>query len=213
MKALAEVRKAAYRFLASVFLYPDAPRRRWLRRASRVFLTEPAFAQLAFFRAWLPLLERLANGRERALEQAYLELFEAAGTSGACSLCASAYLERAPGMLLSELRHQYLEAGLVPAGGQYPDHLAVALEYMSALVGKEQEAWEQDELRAGDVLRREREFLERYLQPWVPGLCARVRRCDATGVYTAGADALEEFLEHEVALTTVLENPGAVGVR
>lgn len=212
MKALAQVRKAAYRFLACVFLYPDAARRYHLRQLSRAFLAEPAFGQMAFFGSWVPLLEQLANGPGRELEQAYVQLFNVTGTAGGCSLCASAYEDSGPGLLVGELRRRYLETGLVPTGGQPADHLSVALEYMSALVGREEEAWETDGARAGEVVRREWEFLIGYLQPWVSALCACVRRRDVVGVYAAAADALEEFVEHEVALTSVLGNPEAARV-
>lgn len=207
MKTLAAVRKAAYRFLASVFLYPDAPRRNQLRRVSRVFLAEPTFRQFAFFRAWVPLLEHLSNRSGRALEQAYVHVFDVTGAAGACSLCASAYLESGPGSLVMELRRRFLEAGFAPTGRLPADHLSVALEYLSALMGSEGEAWGTDGVRAREVVRRERQFLVGYLRPWVCDLCACMRRRDVVGVYMAAADALEEFVEHEVALTSVLEDP------
>lgn len=207
MRALAALRTAGYRFLAIAFLYPDPARRRQLSQLSPAFLAEPGLRQLSFFRAWVPVLERLQQEPGQMLEHAYVQLFGLAGAPGPCPLCASAYLDGAPVALLETLKQEYLGAGLVHKGPHMPDHLSVALEYVSVLVEQEEKAWEQDPVRAEDVVRREREFLERYLGPWVPELCARVRRCDRSGVYAAAADALEAFLQHELDLTSVLVNP------
>ncbi len=213
MTELALVREAGYRFLATVFLYPDRARRARVRRIARALLDAPEFRALAFTRAWEPLLERCAGGLGEELEAVYVRLFGLTGKGPACSLCESAYREGPAAECCGRLSQAYREAGLVPSGPEPPDHLSVQLEYLSALVHREAEAWHQAPQEAARLLHAERAFLLDHPWRWVPELGRCLQSHDAGGLHASAAEALEAFLEHEVDLAPLLVARASVAVR
>ncbi len=214
MTELGLLRAAGYRFLGALFLYPDRARRTRLRRTARALRETPTVRALAFFRAWEPLLDRLARGTGKELEVVYGRVFGLAGEQDACSLCESAYRDSPPpGELCGLLMAVYREAGLVPAGPEPPDHLSAELEYLSVLAQREAEAWERDGEAAVRAVQAERRFLLEHPCRWVPELRRRLELSDPSGVYASAAAAVEAFLEHEVDLTGLLCTRETAGVR
>jgi TorA maturation chaperone TorD len=214
MTELGLLRAAGYRFLAALFLYPDRTRRTRLRRTARLLRETPGVRALAFFRAWQPLLERLARGAGEELEVVYGRVFGLAGEQDACPLCESAYRDAdSVGELCGLLTAMYREAGLAPVGPEPPDHLSAELEYLSVLAQREAEAWERDGEAAVQVVQAERRFLLEHPYRWVPELRRRLESSDPSGVYAAAAAAAEAFLEHEVDLTGLLGTRETAGVR
>ncbi len=212
MTELALVREAGYRLLAALFLYPDCHRRTRLRRAARSFRDAQELRGLAFARAWAPLLDRLSRDLQEGVEAEYVRLFGPDGSGPACPLWESAYGEGPGTELYGSLNRAYVEVGLVPAGPEPPDHLSVQLEYLSALVRREAEAWQQDVREAAKVLQAEHRFLVDHPWRWAPELVRRLQRHGPGGLYGSAAAALEAFLEHEVDLTGLLVERAAAEV-
>ncbi|HLJ58725.1 MAG TPA: molecular chaperone TorD family protein [bacterium] len=81
--------------------------------------------------------------------------------------------------------------------GAPADHLAVELAIMRYLVERgEARGGERDPVQAAEW-RRQLEFLEGHLLPWVPRWAADVERAGATDFYRAAAGMLEGYLRRD----------------
>lgn len=211
MKALARLRQAIYRLLAALFLYPTEDRWCALVQASRLLKPERVLAAFPFFLPWERLLRMLANPPEEAsvLQEEYVRLFTP-GFDG----CRRAPYESAyrcegavsAGRLCAELEREYASMGLALSEDPHEaaDHLAVELEYMAFLCGREAEAWERGAEEARVLLGRERDFLNRHLVRWIPEFARSLREQEAAAVYRAGAAACEAFVQQDFDLVCLL---------
>jgi TorA maturation chaperone TorD len=111
----------------------------------------------------------------------------------------SIYLDRKRAVMgdstIKVLRY-YQEAGLNVEVNEPPDHIAIELEFMSFLYGKEAEAREQaqeDDIRKYHELRID--FFTTILQAWVFDFCEAVGKGTTNQFYSALADCLANFVE------------------
>jgi TorA maturation chaperone TorD len=111
----------------------------------------------------------------------------------------SIYLDRKRAVMgastIDVLRY-YQEAGLNVEVNEPPDHIAIELEFMSFLYGKEAEARElaqEDDIRKYQELRTD--FFSKILQAWVFDFCEAIRKGTTNQFYSSLADCLANFVE------------------
>jgi TorA maturation chaperone TorD len=99
-----------------------------------------------------------------------------------------------------EVTRLHEEAGLVMDKDfkELPDHIAVELEFMYYLIYKEMEALEKLEKEKALALRENRNhFFNRFLSPWVPPFCEKIKETTDNLFYIALADCLSTFITNE----------------
>ena len=81
---------------------------------------------------------------------------------------------------------------------ELPDHIAVELEFMYYLIYKEVEALEKLEKDKALVLEETRNhFFSRFLSPWVPSFCQKIKEATDNHFYIALADCLSIFIANQ----------------
>jgi putative dimethyl sulfoxide reductase chaperone len=146
----------------------------------------------------------LADTTLEELRADYARLFTGPGTP-AVACYESEYLEppradgrgRLGGVVASAVEAAYLQAGVTTAAGRRepPDFVAVELEFLYVLYGREAEAW-----AAGDAAeaRRLRSASERFLadhaQRWLPAFAGAVQTDSRHPFYAALSGLLDCFL-------------------
>ena len=94
----------------------------------------------------------------------------------------------------------YEETGLVMDKDfkELPDHIAVELEFMYYLIHKEVEALEKSEkekaLAFGETRLR---FFNRFLSPWIPPFCEKIKEATDNQFYIGLADCLSTFITNQ----------------
>ena len=120
----------------------------------------------------------------------------------------SVYLDqerRVMGDSTMEVIRIYKEAGLSIDEDfkELPDHVAVELEFMYYLIYQEAEALEKSQLDKALALRETQGlFLNRFLKPWVPNLCDRIKASTENEFYNCLANCVLVF----VAYVNIAEN-------
>lgn len=214
LATVARLRQGAYRLFSQSLLYPDQERTATLCRVARELMThDQGWSSFSFFPQWaafLRALERLGNSPPEVIQGESLSLFVVGQEPVPCPPYEAAYQGGDPaavGWLLAQLEREYAQAGVQPSPtlNEPPDHVAVELEFMSFLCGKEAEAWESRNLEeARSTLRRERAFLDAHLGRWFPGFARRVASEDGGGWFVAQVTAAATFLVHEEDLVGVI---------
>jgi len=185
-------RKRSYRFLASAFSYPTP----------ELVQTLPAEMAEIASRLGIDGADGEAAAAPQALEEAYTRLFIARLGGVPAPPYGSVYLD--DGTLMGPSTQQvlacYEAAGLAfEATGEPPDFLATELEFLYYLVGQEEQALARRDLAAAKTqTRRQREFLERWLQSWLEPFAARVAADGEAGLYGRLVELLVRFVEREV---------------
>lgn len=116
----------------------------------------------------------------------------------------SIYLDgerRVMGNSTMEVIRLYEEAGLVMDKDfkELPDHIAVELEFMYYLIYKEAEALEKLEKEKALALRETRNrFFNRFLSPWVPSFCQKIKESTNNPFYINLADCLLTFITNQI---------------
>ena len=115
----------------------------------------------------------------------------------------SVYLDggrRVMGDSTIEVVRIYEKAGMVMDKDfkELPDHIAVELEFMYYLIYKEMEALEKSEkdkaLAFGETRNR---FFNRFLSPWIPPFCEKIKETTDNHFYIALADCLSIFIANQ----------------
>jgi TorA maturation chaperone TorD len=160
----------------------------------------------------LDLLLELTREQTEGLEQEYLALFGRSNAKARCPLHESDYVDRTGlqrGLVAVVVEQAYAAAGLTlspAARGELPDHAAFELEFLSHLCAKEANAWEHDRPEeVADVLRVQRNFLDRHLLLWLPALVRNVQVAGPAGFYRDIADVAHAYVVHDRDLIGVLE--------
>jgi DMSO reductase family type II enzyme chaperone len=136
---------------------------------------------------------------QEEFESEYLSSFDLAlaGPSLPCPLYESAYREEETSSrdITEELLRFYdhFNVKLSDKEKDYPDHLAVELEFMGFLAKKEADAVEQGRDPAA-YRRAQLDFLERHLDRWVHRLAERVQERVREPFYRGVSSFLGEFL-------------------
>jgi anaerobic sulfite reductase subunit A len=200
-EAAAGAREALYRFLAGVFGRPPSPALvQRARDGSLLAELEPLGGGEG-----LDLLRRFAAREGTPSELAdqlgieYTGLFVLPG-AGKAQPFESIYLDpeqRVGGPVSMAVERAYEHAGAEPSLDRIhlSDHLAVELEFLAFLCGREREA---REVGAAGIARRclalEHEFLTGHLSQWVGRFVADVRERASTEFYPAMAWVTDQFV-------------------
>ncbi len=167
---------------------------------------------------WSQLLGAASELAERPADDAqgsYVSLFAVGVPAVPCTPFESAYHEGdvAPGgWVQAELDRSYARAGLELSSevAEPVDHVALELEFLALLAGREAQAWEQRSA-AGDaatttarLLEQQRDFLDEHLCVWFPAFAARLAAEDEHGAYAALSRLANAFLVHDRDLLSAL---------
>lgn len=98
-----------------------------------------------------------------------------------------------------EVVAMYKDAGLSIADDfkELPDHIVLELEFMFFLIYQEWKATERSQLNKALALRKTREqFLNRFLKPWIPSFCSKIKENTESPFYNALADCALIFIRH-----------------
>ncbi len=216
---LATLRERTYRLVSQALLYPDEERLSLLGATARELKHDGAtLARFAFFVEWSQLLRVASELAERSAEDAqgsYVSLFAVGAPAVPCPPFESAYYEGdvAPGgWVRAKLDRTYDRAGLELSSevAEPVDHVALELEFMALLAGREAQAWEQRSA-AGEaaaatawMLEQQRDFLDEHLCVWFPAFSARLAAADEDGAYAALSRLANAFLVHDRDLLSAL---------
>jgi TorA maturation chaperone TorD len=209
LRELARLRRATYRLLGATLLHPGPELIATLARVAGDLIGKgSSLRALAFWAEWdrcLHLLRALGRSDVATLQAAYARCFLPASGMIACPPSESAYGSRVEiGELVGDLEGCYAASGVAVAGAA-PDHGAVELEFMGALCGVEERAWQSRAIpEAAGALQRELRFLDHHLVRWFPEFADRVERHDPGGVYARVTSAARAFLRHDWALVAAL---------
>ena len=91
-------------------------------------------------------------------------------------------------------------AGLSFSGNwdSIPDHIKIELEFMQRLIQREQQAWEEKGIgSAKRCLQLEKEFIEEYLNQWIPSFCDRVMDEATLNFYREMARLTKDYIRLE----------------
>lgn len=120
----------------------------------------------------------------------------------------SIYLEgarRVMGNSTIDVRNRYREAGLDISENlkEAPDHIAVELEFMYFLIGKEIEAMENSNLESAmDYLKKQKEFLDDHLGVWVSEFTDNIEKNAETEFYRNLSRATKSFIKKDMTELT-----------
>ncbi len=216
-------RQAAYRLLALLFLYPTPDRLQTLRAVADLLLQQeqpwPDGDLDRPFRRLLQDLRATDEYPQEDVESNYTALFT---VKPAAPPYESYYLDEegfARGWIAAQLLEEYQQAGLsmAPSFKEPPDHVAVELEFLSYLCGREAQAQEKgdDETRTWARHRRF-VFLENHLGLWFARFSSKVRQAETLPLYTRLVDATQALIKSERAVVdsptqnALRERPDAV---
>lgn len=204
---LAELRGAVYRVLASALLPPTPHRLATLVGAAPELLEllQP-LEGMAFHPALRALLERLADlGPEEAEEHSrtHATLF-VSGRRGSPPPYESAHLgpDADVATAVAAVDAAYRSAGfVVDADGEAPDHVAVELDFLSALCAREAEAEEAGREAEAERLRRlQRAFLLAHPLRWLPGFAEAVAEAAPGSLLAQSLEVALRYAEHDAVL-------------
>ena len=205
---LARLRRGCYRLFAALFLYPQRDRLNALVLAAEEFEKNEREG-LTAFAFWIPwrrlssALCGLAGGDPSDVEGRYFELFESRPGNARCRPYESSYVDphgKSGGRIAAQLRREYALAGvkLSESTRELPDHIAVELEFLAFLCGREAKAWEDEALEDGILaLKRARAFLREHISRWLPRFATEVSAADEGGAYALGAKAVNAFVHYD----------------
>lgn len=194
-------RADSYRFLSACFCFPQ----------KELFSQEDIFKSLTHALggvcpeavAFSSEMEKaFSEAKEEELKVEYARLFV-----GPYELKAppygSIYLDgerKVMGNSTMEVIKLYEEAGLVMDKDfkELPDHIAVELEFMYYLIYKEVEALEKLEKDKALALEETRNhFFNRFLSPWIPPFCEKIKEATDNQFYIGLADCLSTFITNQ----------------
>jgi len=214
LEDLACLRQGAYRLFSQSLLYPDEHRLALMPRVVQEMAKDEAWGHITPLQEWrdyLALLRGLPAWHPTDIQAEYLSLFVVNVDGVPCPPYESAYSEGGSplaGWLGASLAAEYGREGLAPspASGEPPDHVATELEFMSFLCNAEALARQQgDPQRARDAVKRQQQFLEQHLDPWIPLFEERVRVSDSSGFYAGVVKGLRAFIRRERAVLALLD--------
>lgn len=139
---------------------------------------------------------------QEEFESQYINSFDLGfGPALPCPLYESAYGEEISSRDITEdlLRfYDHFQVKLSDQEKDYPDHLAVELEFMGFLTKKEADAMEQGKDPA-PYRRAQLDFLERHLDKWVHKLDERVQERVREPFYRGASAFLREFVTNHLS--------------
>lgn len=203
----ARLRQGLYRLFGALFLYPDKERLATLRVVARELRQEDEFWGGYSFSEplsrLLDVLSELGEDVEESVEEEYVRLFLVKPLAPPYE---SFFLDpdgQARGWIAVQVEREYTHAGLVlsPDQKKLPDHIAVELEFMAYLCGRQARALEEEDRENQDRAQEcQRAFLGQHLGRWFPRFAQRVLDAAPESVYGAAIEAAYAFLYHDLGV-------------
>jgi len=203
------IREDAYRLLAACFYPPSAELFEENCCAALAALLEPASPEAARFAADAAVAGGMTTRDSLAVEHARLFI-------GPFQLVAppygSIYLDDAKTVMgdsTARVAAFYHACGLVLADDfhELPDHFAVELEFMSWLAFKQREAEVSgDKVEVARVAGLQKEFLDRFLMPWVGSFTSAIITDGEAPFYQAIARCTAVYITADYEALTSADN-------
>ncbi|MEE8407239.1 MAG: molecular chaperone TorD family protein [Acidimicrobiia bacterium] len=208
LEDLSRLRQGVYRLAGAGFSPPDDELIAGVGGATPV-LDALGLFDYAFAPAIAEAVDALTASDTDSLAVAYVTLFEAGVGGAVCSPYESAHLGDSRtgevAQIQAELKRTYLRYGLRVDEGSAGmiDHVATEMNVMATLceLGAERESSGRnlDRLALNQL-----EFLSDHLLRWVPQFTAKIQTANRHRFYTALAEAVHSFLEHERQLVPLI---------
>ncbi|RME47462.1 MAG: hypothetical protein D6795_14085 [Deltaproteobacteria bacterium] len=172
-------RQCVYKLLASLFLDPTEERVARIKGLCAHLTNMLDMEEISerYREALFPFLERISGAVfDRSLREEFVALF-IADLERFCAPYEGAHVNGSPEYTIPLpillLEREYAREGLLAARNELPDHVAVELEFLSYLCGKEITAAQEggDRERIAEAQRR---FIERHLALWFPSFARMV---------------------------------------
>ena len=202
-----EIRQFLYRYFAAFFLYPNQERLLKLQTFSeRLADLGDEWAHLPFaapLKALVDLMRGFPLVEKKALVDEFNRLFQVKPVAPPYETYFRATAGHLDGRIAAEIHQAYASSGLNPSPilNEQPDHLALELEFLSFLCGKEIEAIRADDQEAADLVRNEQgRFLEEHLARWFPAFAKKAGSEAQLEVHRKLLQSLFAFLRNELAI-------------
>ena len=195
-------RQCVYKLLSSLFLDPNEERAFRIKGLSAHLMNMLESEEIPddYRREATPFLQRISGAVfERSLREEFVALF-IADRKRFCAPYEGAYLgqiDYAVPMPILLLEREYAREGLLPPKHELPDHLAVELEFLSYLCGKEITT----AIGGGEtapIVSAQRSFIARHLARWLPPFTRKVQAHTET-LYKEVARFTLAFVELDLA--------------
>ena len=208
LEDLSRLRQGVYRLAGAGFSSPNDEMMVGVGGAIPV-LDALGLFDYAFAPAITEAVEALTASDTDSLGVAYVALFDAGVGGAVCSPYESAHLGDSRtgevAQIQANLKRTYLRYGLrvEERSAGLIDHVATEMNVMAALceLGVERVSSGRSFDR---VALAQLEFLSDHLLKWVPRFTAKVQAADRHRFYTALAEAVHSFLEHERQLVPLM---------
>ena len=198
-------RRFLYRFLSMFFLYPTKERFHLLANGSFELQNmlenmEGCFAGTPSLNDLLLKIEQFDEKDLVKLEEEFVYLFQA---KAAAPPYESYYMDKDGfnrNKIFSQIEHEYASAGLCTNGelNEWPDHMAIELEYMSFLCTKYIQCVENDDIdQAVSIKLKEEKFYFLHLGAWYNMLCEKIIEAQPQEMFNHIIPVLKEFLISE----------------
>lgn len=210
MADLAALRQMSYSLMSAVF-FGDLRETADLisDTASEVLAVSDWAADMSFYpdlAEFLRAFGELDSESYSEVESQYQRLFGPTPSSASSSvpLNETSYLvpgAEETGWVLASVERHYSSAGIesTPASGNVPDHIAVELEFIAFLCGREAEAWAGDDFKEARRMQdRQRRFLDQHLSKWIPIFVREVTGREDTGPFELAAKAVQVQVIHDL---------------
>jgi TorA maturation chaperone TorD len=208
-------RNAVYETLSLCFSYPWGQVLPWLMEREWIVETERSLRLLSRTIPLDPLRtmnEHLSNGESEIgleLTREYTRLFINAFPRVPAPPYGSVYMEEGRiihGKTTEDVLNFYRSAGFEPDFElkDLPDHISLEMEFLGILSARESRSGSRGANWPGHL---QREFLSRFVLPWVPTFCAQIMNNTISPFYKALGSLTAEFLEFERSCLGTLELP------
>lgn len=198
-------RSNIYNILSLCFTYPDVKAFPWTMEGKWMVEMKESLGLLTEenFEKYFESFENGLSGKktEVSLEMTreYTRLFINGFPSVVAPPYGSVYLEKEGlvfGKTTSDVLRFYHEAGftLKEDISDLPDHVAHELEFMGILTGQEAHTIGTERVKLEEV---QIDFLSRFILPWVPSFCEKIREQSRSIFYQTLASLTREFIHLE----------------
>ncbi|MBT4125555.1 MAG: molecular chaperone TorD family protein [Chloroflexi bacterium] len=208
MADLAALRQMSYSLLSAVFLGNWRDTADLISdTASDVLAVSNWAADMSFYPALSEFLEefsKLGSESHAEVENRYQRLFGPTPSANSVPLNETSYLvpgAEETGWVLASVERHYSSAGIesTSASGNVTDHIAVELEFIAFLCGRETDAWAGDDFKEARRMQdRQRRFLDQHLTKWIPIFLREVIARDDTGPFEQAAKAVHVQVIHDL---------------
>lgn len=201
-----ELRQALYRFFAALFLYPEEERMTKLCASAEVLHTNAqqwdSYPYADKLSTLLLAVKDLDARDQKTVVDEYNRLFLVKPLAPPYETYYRSEGGQFDGQIAAEVSGRYANAGLTmdPDLNELPDHVAVELEYLSFLCGKELEATQAEDHTVVEISQGwQREFIIEHLARWFPAFAKEAREAAQGKLYPAALAASYSFLRSELA--------------